>query len=336
MRVLVSGNAGLIGSHLVDHLLEWGHSVWGMDNLSTGSEENIQPEIRRNFYKVDLRKRDMVNLIMRIARPEVVFHLAAFAHEGLSQFCPNLILENNLNASMNLLVASIRQGVKRFVFTSSMSVYGDQKPPFHEIHQKMPVDIYGITKASFEDSLKVMSQVYGFEYNIVRPHNVIGPRQALHDPYRNVVGIFMNRLLQDKPFYIYGDGEQRRAFSFVKDFIPSLAKCGFDSKIVGEVYNVGADKHYSINELADKLLTITGKANVPIYVDDRPQEVDFAWCSNEKAKRDLGFEDKTSLDEGLAEMWKWAQSVGHKEPRYLPFLELTTAMTPKTWTEKLI
>lgn len=335
-RILVTGNAGLLGSHLVDHLLEWGHSVWAIDNLSTGLMENINPKIKGNFYKADLRNKEMVKLIMRIARPEIVYHLGAWAHEGLSQFCPNLITENNLNASMVLLTAAIRQGVRRFVFTSSMSVYGNQVPPFDETFPKCPVDIYGISKASFEDALHIMSQVYAFEYTIVRPHNVIGPRQALHDPYRNVVGIFMNRLLQNKPYYIYGDGEQQRAFSFVKDFIPSLAACGFAEEARNEIFNVGADKPYSINELSKMLLKITGKNVQPIYVADRPQEVDMAFCSNEKAKKVLGFEDKTSFEDGLREMWEWAETVGYKQPKYLPYLELTNEKTPKTWTDKMI
>lgn len=334
MRIVVTGNAGMIGSHLADHLLKEGHTVFGLDNLSTGLKENISDGIK--FYKIDLRKRDMVNFVMKIIHPDIVFHLGAFPHEGLSQFCPNLITENNLNASMNLLVASIREGVKRFVFTSSMSVYGDQVAPFDERYPRDPVDIYGVSKAAFENSLEIMSKVYDFEYSIIRPHNVIGPRQALHDPYRNVVGIFMNRLLQNKAYYIYGDGEQKRAFSFVKDLIPVLARCGFDSASKNQIFNVGADKAYSINELSTLLLKISGKSIKPIYIDDRPQEVDDAWCNNDKAKDVLGFEDSTSLEDGLKEMWAWAQSVGYKEPKYLPFLELVNEKTPSTWTKKLI
>lgn len=335
-RVLVTGGAGLIGSHLVDYLLNWGHNVWVIDNLSTGLEENLSPEVKRNFYRVDLRRKDMTNLVLRIARPEIVFHLAAWAHEGLSQFCPNLIIENNINASMNLLVSSIRQKVKRFVFTSSMSVYGDQESPFTEDMPRKPVDIYGIAKTSFENSLEVMAAVYGFEYTIVRPHNVIGPRQALHDPYRNVVAIFMNRLLQDKPFYIYGDGNQRRAFSNIKDAAPYIAKAGFADEAKGQIFNIGADKHYSINEMAQMLLEISGKKSLkPIYVEDRKQEVDDAWCDNSKIRKILGFEDKISLKDGLKEMWAWAKKTGYKKPKYLPYLELTQG-APETWTNKLI
>lgn len=335
-KILVTGCAGLLGSHLVDHLLAYGHTVWGIDNLSTGSEENVNEKLGRNFFQADLRRRDTLRLVMKIAKPEIVFHLAAWAHEGLSQFCPTLITENNYNASMNVLVESIRVGVKRFVFTSSMAVYGDQKPPFNEAMDRHPVDIYGISKASFENALEVMSKVHDFEYSIVRPHNVIGTRQAMHDPYRNVVAIFMNRLLAGLPFYIYGDGEQKRAFSFVNDFIPYLAKTGFVDAAKGEIFNMGADKEYSINELAKMILEISHKSIEPIYVPDRPQEVDNAWCNNNKAKHILGFEDKTPFREGLETMWKWAVSRGPQKPRYLPYLELVNEKTPKIWLEKKI
>jgi UDP-glucose 4-epimerase len=334
MNIVVAGCAGLLGSHLANYLLDEGHHVIGIDNLSTGVYENIDPRVE--FIKCDMRNRGAVDSIVKRTKPEIVYMLAAFAHEGLSQFCPNLIVENNFNIAMNMLTSSIRYKVKRFVFTSSMSIYGDQIPPFTEDMPYKPVDIYGITKAAFEQSLKVMSNVYGIEYTIIRPHNVIGIRQALHDPYRNVVGIFMNRLLADKPFYIYGDGEQRRAFSFVNDFTPYLAKCGWIKEAKNETFNIGADKPYSINKLAEILLEISGKNLTPIYVPDRPQEVDEAFCSNEKAKKILSFEDKTSFRDGLKIMWEWAQTIGPQKPRYLQKLELTNELTPKTWTERKI
>lgn len=336
MKILVTGSAGLLGSHLVDYLHNTMElNVIGVDNLSTGSEDNINPSVP--FYRIDLTNRDAVDLLFQAEKPDIVFHLAAWAHEGLSQFCPNLITDNNYVASLNVLTSAIKHRVTRFVFTSSMSVYGDQTPPFDEDMPTKPVDVYAISKAAFENALQIMSKVYGYEWCIVRPHNVIGERQALHDPYRNVVGIFMNRLLQDKHFYIYGDGEQKRAFSFVNDFIPCLAKCGWDRAASGQIFNIGADKEYSINELSDMLLTITGKSHLkPEYTEDRPQEVDHAWCNNDKAKKILGFEDKTSLHDGLIRMWNWAKVKGPQAPRYLNKLELVNDKTPKTWTKKLI
>ena len=336
MRILVTNNSDLIGSNLVEHLLNFGHTVYSMDNLSTGDERNISQRARKNFYKVDLRRKDMVNLIMRIARPEIVFHCAEWGCGRLSQFTPNLILENNLNASMNILVASIKQGVKRIVFTSSVAIYGDQKSPFTEDMLGKPVSIYGITKYGFEVTLKIMSKVFGFEYVIVRPHNVYGPNMALSDPYCQVVGIFMNRILQDKPIYIYGDGNQKQVSSYVGDFIPALAKCGFLKEARNETFNIGADKLYSINELVETVMKVSGKKVEVKYIEDRSTEVDFAWCNNDKAKKILGFEDKTSLEEGIRKSWMWVKERGKQEMKYLPFLELVNQTTPKMWVEKLL
>lgn len=719
MRIAVTGCAGLIGSHVVNELLKWGHSVWGVDNLSTGRIENVNPKLGNNFYQVDLRNKNTVNLLMKIIRPETIWHCAAFAAEGLSPYCPSLITENNVTASMNLLSASIRQGVKRIVFTSchdeetklvtksglkkwdeiskedivftlnnktglveekaiisiktydydgemigikgrrinqlitpnhrvlylnspnkhpkiayenaeffikraiatipfskgwvgkdfeeyyffpkinrhwnckkepskiktsdlfyliglfvadgivqkmtkerksktgltaqeyvlhkdssgrfyspqgktnfkkinisttyrisfcvpgedkareklerilkrngyvfsnhrrdndaksvliinsfnlynifyecghlaenkhfpswtisakqelleqlfngcmdgdgnklrtnlttvstelvtnmievclklgkmatfsktenrvseikgrkifsspcfrlsvaktnlfitrknfykkpyqgkvwclevengnfliernrkysfsgnSFAAYGSQKPPFTEETPLKPVDVYGVTKQMFEETLRVMSRAHGFEYVIIRPHNVIGRNQALHDPYRNVVGIWMNRLLQDKPYYINGDGTQQRAFSPIQDFAPIIVKCGFVPEAKNEIFNIGADKPFTLNQLSDMILDITGKKLKPIYMPSRHGDVQQAWCNNDKAKKILGFEDKTSLYDCLKDMWQWAVAKGPFEFKYLPYLELINEETPKLWVDKML
>ena len=335
MRVLVTGSAGFMGSHLVDALIDQGHTVYGLDNLSGGYMDNVSEKAKKNFYKCDLRRKDVTTFVMRIARPQVVYHLAAWAHEGLSQFTPSLIIENNINASMNLLVATIKQKVKRFVFTSSMAVYGDQKVPFAETMNRKPADVYGVTKAGFETMLEVMAEVHGFEHVIIRPHNVYGPRQNLADPYRNVVAIFMNRLLKDKPYFIYGDGEQRRSFSYIGDVTKAILEAGFRD-IDGEIINVGPLKDYSINDLSDILLEISGKDIKPAHVADRPAEVKHAYCTHDKAIKLLEYEDTTSFKKGLETMWEWAKTKGPQKPKYLPYLELTNENTPKTWTEKMI
>lgn len=336
MRILCTGSAGFIGSHLVDELIHQGHTVFGIDNLSIGSEKNISPEAKRNFYKCDLRRRDMTHLIMRIARPQIVYHAAAWAHEGLSQFCPTLIMENNMTATMNILTASIKQKVKRFIYFSSMAVYGEQIPPFNEKMPRKPVDIYGIMKTACENSIEVLCRVHDIEYTILRLHNVIGIRQNMSDPYRNVVAIFMNRLLQNKPFYIYGNGEQRRSFSNIQDAIPSIVEAGFKN-VAGEIINIGPSRDYSLNDLANSLLKISGKSDLnPIYVLDRPVEVKNAFCTNDKAEKLLGYKDSISLQDGLREMWEWAKSEGYQEPKYLPHLELQSDKIPITWREKKI
>lgn len=335
-RCFVTGSAGLIASNLVEYLLNYGHTVYSIDNLSTGDIRNVSERAKRNFHIVDCRNRNMVNLIMKMAKPEICYHLSALAHEGLSQFCPNLILENNLNASMNVLVAAIKNKVRRFIFTSSMATYGEQKVPFEESMIKKPQDVYGVSKAAFEDILAIMSQVYGFEYVIIRPHNIYGPYMALGDPYRQVVGIFMNRLMQDKHLFLYGDGNQKRALSFVGDFTPALAEAGFNEKAKNQIFNIGADKPYSINELAQMLIEISGKKVEIKHIEDRPMEVDFAWCNNDKAKGILGFKDKTSLYDGLKMTYEWAKVRGPQEPKYLPYLELVNEKCPITWKNRLL
>jgi UDP-glucose 4-epimerase len=337
-RIIVTGGAGLLGSHLVDHLISEGHKVWVIDDYTTGFRENVNSKVETGkAFQLACQDLGAIDWVFEQAKPDIVYHLAAWAHEGLSQFCPNLIVENNINASMSILTSAIRYKVPRFVFTSSMSVYGDQQPPFTEGMSRSPVDIYGVSKAATESSIEILSKVYGFEYTIIRPHNVIGTRQSLSDPYRNVIGIWMNRLLKGLPFYIYGDGNQKRAFSFVNDAIPYIAKAGMVSEAKNGTFNIGAEKAYSLNETAEILLHITGNESLkPIYVPDRPQEVDFAWCSNQKAMDVLGFEDKTSFEDGLKEMWAWAKTQGPQELRYLDHMELQNESTPELWTKKKI
>lgn len=228
MKILVTGSAGFIGSHLVDFLLAGKHRVYGVDDLSGGYRQNVNP--KNTFYKLDLRNNNKtINLIKKI-QPQLVFHLAADATEGRSQFTPLSSTERNYLASLNVLIASIKANVQRVVMTSSVSVYGDQKPPFDENMKPRPVDIYAVAKTAMEEATKILADVYGFEYTIVRPHNVYGPRQNLADPYRNVIAIFINCLLQNKRFYIYGDGQAKRSFSYIDDVTPILPKPAFRKK----------------------------------------------------------------------------------------------------------
>ncbi len=328
-RVLVTGAAGFMGSHLFEYLKNQEYEVVGVDNYSIGKFEH--PDI----YKVDLRHKHEVDKLVATFKPEIVYHLAAWAHEGLSQFCPIKITENNYNAHINLITACIKNKVKRYVVASSMSVYGDQTPPFNEEMPKKPCDIYAISKAAIEDSTQVLCKVHGMEYVIVRPHNVYGPRQVLHDPYRNVVAIFINRLLANKNFYIYGDGEQKRSFSYIDDVTPYIAKCGWEN-INGEIINIGPLEEFTINQLSEETLSHFPDAPKPEYVEDRPAEVKHAWCTNDKAQKLLGYTTSTSFKDGIKQMVEWARSVGHQKPKYLKNLELVNENTPITWKNKLI
>lgn len=338
LTVLVTGSAGFMGSHLVDALLKRGHRVYGVDNLSIGYLENVIPQAKKTFIKLDLRNRIQIADLIGKIKPNVVYHLAAIAREGLSQFTPISHTENNYNAYLNVLVPAIKNKVRRIVLFSSMAVYGNQEPPFIETMSRKPVDIYGTAKASMEQATEVLSDVFGFEYVILRPHNVYGPRQNLADPYRNVVAIFINRLLQEKPFYIYGDGKQTRSFTYIGDIIDPMVKAGFIPNISNEIINLGPgyERACSINSLATLVLESFGLNLKPIYIPDRPREVKDAFCSSAKAKRLLGFSDNTNLSDGIRTMINWAKLAGYRKPKYLDSLELDEGKAPKTWSKKLI
>ncbi len=340
-RILVTGAAGFMGSHLVDHLVDQGHQVYGVDDMSGGFWRNINP--RSHFTRLDLRDTEATKEYIQQVRPQILYHLAADATEGRSQFTPIQCTQRNYLAYLNTLVPAIECGLERVVLTSSMSVYGAQEPPFSEEMEPCPEDIYAVAKAAMEKATHILSQVHGFEYVIIRPHNVYGPRQNIADPYRNVIGIFINRLLQGKHFFIYGDGEQKRAFTYIDDFTPYIALAGFKSDCAGEIINVGPREEVTINELADLLLRIfydgrTPPAHVmPVHLPPRPKEVKEAYCTVSKAERLLGYRTTVDLETGLRRTIAWARELGPQEPRYLEDgLELTGEHVPVAWRDKLI
>lgn len=340
MKILVTGAAGFMGSHLVDALLEMGHEVYGVDDLSGGYMDNVNPQSR--FTKLDLQEKKATADFVDSVKPELVFHLAADATEGRSQFTPINCTMRNYVAYLNLLVPSIKNGMKKMVLTSSMSVYGAQKAPFSEDMRREPEDIYGISKSAMEHATEILSDVYKFNYTIIRPHNVYGPRQNLADPYRNVIAIFINCMLQNKNFYIYGDGNQKRAFSYINDFTPYIVKAGFDDVANSQIFNIGPMQEYSINELADVVLKkFFPDGNIPDnlkpkFVPLRPKEVVDAWCTMEKAEKLLGYKTTVGLEEGVGKMVEWAREHGAMQFKYLDSLELVNEDTPVTWKEKLI
>lgn len=340
-KILVTGSAGFIGSHIYDLLFNMGHKVYGIDDLSGGFMRNVSQ--KKYFTKLDLRDRAKTAVYIKKLKPDIIFHLAADATEGRSQFTPFSAIDRNVVAYTNLLVPAIKHGLKKMILTSSMSVYGAQQVPFKENMIPQPEDIYGISKMSMEKTTHVLADVYGFKYVIIRPHNVYGPRQNLSDPYRNVVGIFINSLLNGKNFYVYGDGKQKRAFSYIDDVAPAMVKTVFKKECEGKIINIGSDKPVTLNALAETVLkTFYGdiknvpKNLTPKHVSDRPREVKYAYCEHKVAKKLLEFESKVGLLEGVGNMVKWAKSVGKQPFVYLTKLELDHPKAPQTWTDKLI
>jgi UDP-glucose 4-epimerase len=267
---------------------------------------------------------------------DILCHAAAFAHEGLSSFSPVLISSNNVTGSVSVFTAAIVNKVKRIVYCSSMARYGNIKIPFREEDELNPVDPYGVSKVAAENILKILSKTHNIEYNIAVPHNIIGPKQKYDDPYRNVVSIMVNLMLQKKSPIIYGDGNQKRTFSDIDDCIYCLDKLLTDPQIISQVVNIGPDEEYiSINELY-RLLSNKLKFNLePKYLQDRPNEVKEATCSADKARKVLGYKTKINLDESLDKIINYISKKGPKNFQYNYPLEINNEKTPISWKEKL-
>ncbi len=333
MNIFISGVAGFLGSHLADAFLKDGHKVIGCDNLIGGYLDNVPNEVE--FYQYDC---NYFNSMVKITKDcDVVFHCAATAYEGLSVFSPHLVTKNIVNASVSLMTAAISNNVKKFIFCSSMARYGTQESvPFTEDMTPMPQDPYGIGKYSCEMILKNLSEVHGMEYVIAVPHNIIGSRQKYDDPFRNVASIMINLMLQDRQPIIYGDGNQKRCFSFYSDDIDILKILATNDNVNGEVINIGPDDEFvTINELAIMLSELINFKLDPIYMPGRPQEVLLANCSADKARTMLNYKPKISLREGLTEMIEYIMERGVKPFKYHLDLEIINELTPKTWKNKI-
>ena len=333
MRVFITGVAGFLGSHLADAMLKAGHEVIGCDNLIGGYLDNVQDGVE--FYQVDCQYLNTMNKLMK--GTDIVYHTACTAYEGLSVFSPNLVCQNTYQITASVASAAVAQGVKRFVYCSSMARYGVQEVvPFTEDLIPKPQDPYGISKLAAENLLRCLSEVHGMELVIAVPHNIIGPRQKYDDPYRNVASIMINLMLQGRQPIIYGDGSQKRCFSFIHDDISCLNAIAFQDNVVGEVINIGPDEEFvTINDLATEIASILNFKLDPIYVPGRPQEVKLATCSADKARGLLGYHTEYSLRDGLCEMIEYIQSRGTKKFRYHLDVEIINNKTPKTWTDKM-
>jgi UDP-glucose 4-epimerase len=328
MRALVTGAAGFIGSHVAEHLLREGLEVIALDDLSGGFADNV-PE-GATFVQGSINDRSLLDTLFEKHGFDYVFHLAAYAAEGLSPFIRRFNYENNLIGSINLINLSVIYRIKCFVFTSSIAVYGSAPPPMTEDTTPRPEDPYGIAKYAVELDLRAAHHQFGLPYVIFRAHNVYGSRQNIGDRYRNVVGIFMNQVLRGGPLTVFGDGQQTRAFSHIDDVAPVIARSIQCPEVMGEVFNIGGDVAISVNELAEVVMAALDR-QVPIKHLRSRQEVKDAYASHEKAARVFGGKKKVSIEDGVRQMAEWVKVVGSRAAPAFENIEIREGL-PEGWS----
>ncbi|MDF1516176.1 MAG: NAD-dependent epimerase/dehydratase family protein [Anaerolineae bacterium] len=324
---LVTGGAGFIGSHVAESLVTSGHKVVILDDLSGGFIDNVPDGA--TFVQASILDNSRIKALFEEYRFDYVYHLAAYAAEGLSHFIKRFNYLNNLMGSINLINASINYGVKCFIFTSSIAVYGSATPPMVETMIPHPEDSYGIAKYAVEMELRACREMFGLDYIIFRPHNVYGPRQNIGDMYRNVIGIFMNQAMQGVPMTVFGDGTQTRAFSYIKDVAPIIAGAVDIPGATNEVFNIGADQPYAINTLTEMISEIMGINHQVVYKEAR-NEVVHAYSSHQKLRKTFSPPKPIALIDGLREMADWVKSTGPHKSQIFSEIEIRKGL-PASW-----
>jgi UDP-glucose 4-epimerase len=330
--IVVTGCAGLLGSHFTRHLIAQGYRVIGIDDLSGGYVDYLPKATveQFEFWPIDLSKKEAKGWLHNIFTMEkdvvACYHFAAYAAEGLSPFIRHFNYSNNVLSSVNIINACIQNDVK-MIFTSSMAVYGNQEPPFVETMTPKPIDPYGVSKYAVEMDMEIAGNQHGLRYSIVRPHNIIGIYQNIWDRYRNVVGIFIRRVMESEPLLIYGDGNQTREFSDVRFYMEPFEKL-MDDSYNGETFNLGADKNWTLNELAEAVRRVAmwNECNpVPVKHIEPRHEAKHTKCDHSKAKDLLRFNDGTYLIKTIDEMFQWAKTQPKREQVTMKY-EITEGM----------
>lgn len=330
MRVLVTGGAGFIGSHVADALVGRGHDVTVLDDLSGGYRDNVPADAA--FVQGSVTDPALVDDLFATRRFDHVFHLAAYAAEGLSHFIKRFNYTSNVIGSVNLINAAVNTGVRGVVFTSSIAVYGaSPELPMTEETPAYPEDSYGIAKLAVEQELAVSRAMFGLDFIIFRPHNVYGSRQNIADRYRNVVGIFMNQILQGQPMTIFGDGTQTRAFSHIRDVAPLIAASIDEPAAWNQVFNVGADQPFALNQLALEVAAAMDAVPEVTHLPART-EVAHAHASHERIRSVFGERTQTPLAEGLREMADWVRRHGARATPRFEAIEITKNL-PASWRD---
>ncbi len=324
---LVTGGAGFIGSHIAKHLLKLNHRVIIIDDLSGGKKENIPNTAI--FIKGSITNDILINTTFKEYAFDYVYHLAAYAAEGLSHFIRKFNYQNNLIGSINLINAAVNHNIKRFIFTSSIAVYGTQELPLKESQKPQPEDPYGIAKYAVEMDLENAHTMFGLNYTIFRPHNVYGPGQNIGDKYRNVVGIFMNQLLKREAMTIFGDGNQTRAFTFIEDVAPYIAESYAFAKAKNQIFNIGSNTECSVNLLAKEVAKVMDSQCNINYLEQR-EEVVHAYSDHTKLNQVFDLKNETSLSDGLKKTALWVQKHGAKQSTAFKNIEIRQKL-PKSW-----
>jgi UDP-glucose 4-epimerase len=327
VAILVTGAAGFIGSHVAEQLLRRGHEVVGLDDLSGGFTDNVPKDAV--FVQGTVLDTALLSRLFAEHRVTHVFHLAAYAAEGLSHFIRRFNYTNNVVGSMNVLNEAVKAEVRCFVFTSSIAVYGAGQTPMRESITPDPEDPYGIAKYAVEMDLRAARHMFGIDSIVFRPHNVYGERQHIGDRYRNVIGIFMNQLMRGEPMSIFGDGTQTRAFSYIGDVAPLIADAIDVPAALNQTFNVGADESTTVNELAALVAKAMDKKPRITHLEAR-KEVLHAVADHTKVSDVFGYRAKWTLERGLKQMADWALSVGPREPSRRADVEVSRNL-PQSW-----
>ena len=325
MRSLVTGGAGFIGSHVARECLGLGHHVVVLDDLSGGFRDHVPPGAE--FVEGTVTDAQLVRSLFDRWQFDYVYHLAAYAAEGLSHFIRRFNYTNNVVGSVTLLNEAVRHDVRCVVFTSSIAVYGVGQLPMREDMVPAPEDPYGIAKYAVEMDLRAAHEMFGLDYVIFRPHNVYGENQNIGDRYRNVIGIFMNQIMQGKPMTIFGDGEQTRAFSHIDDVAPQIARSVDVPQARNEIVNIGADQAYTVNRLAEVVARAFGLRPDVCHLAAR-SEVVHAYSDHAKARRLFGDGTGVGLEDGVKRMAEWARRVGARQSRAFSEIEICKGLPP--------
>jgi len=311
-RTLITGGAGFIGSHIMDRLLKEGYEVVILDNFSSGRVKNIQRHLssqRLHLVRGDVRNSEDVKKAVKDV--DAVFHLAAIVNVPLSIENPLLVNDVNIEGTLNLLEASVKENIQRFIYVSTCAVYGEAcYLPINEEHPIMPLSPYGISKFSAEGYCRIFHMIHGLETVCLRFFNVYGPRQS-EGPYSGVITQFITRLKRGEAPVIYGDGEQTRDFVYVKDVVEASMLVLECQHFGGEVINIGTGKPTTINQLAKVLAHLLGKADVkPEYAPPRAGDIRNSYADIRKAEEVLGYKPGIKLEDGIRRL---LQGLGRKE-----------------------